>query len=119
MKLSSLLFLLSLFFVQTAILASCGNHQLSQDKDIINTSVAANEKVYISLDGLHCNSCVENLRSQFKAVSGIRKVSVDYTKKTDNIIIEFDNKITNLEKIKSTIPSEFKILTLRSIKIGS
>ncbi len=58
------------------------------------------KKVKITLDGMHCASCANNVEKAIRKVDGIANVSVSLM--TKKAIIEADDKVSN-EELKKAI----------------
>ena len=58
------------------------------------------KKIKITLDGMHCASCANNVEKSIKKLSGISNVSVSLM--TKKAIVECDDKVTH-EELKKAI----------------
>ena len=59
--------------------------------------------VTLKLDGLHCTSCSLNIDGELEETKGVLSSNTSYAK--SETMVEFDPKLVDLKKIKSTIES--------------
>ncbi|CAG8642900.1 7214_t:CDS:2 [Cetraspora pellucida] len=60
-------------------------------------------KANISLSGLSCMSCVQSIENALRRLQGVIVPSIHVYLSTNNAILEFDESMTNIEKIKKVI----------------
>ena len=61
------------------------------------------QKVKLSVEGLHCKNCADNLMNVVSLIRGVKKASVDYaTKKLESI---FDDDHVSRERLAREITS--------------
>jgi len=61
------------------------------------------KKLNISINGMHCKSCINLIESKVKSIDGIRNIKVNL--KSNQASVEFDSDKVNLNKINSEIES--------------
>jgi copper chaperone len=59
------------------------------------------EKTTLKVEGLHCNGCVRTVTNAIKRVAGVSEANVSL--ENEEAIIEFDEKETDLEKIRKAV----------------
>ena len=59
------------------------------------------KKKSMSVSGMHCASCALNIESAIKKMEGVSSVNVNFA--TEKLNVEFDENITNEEKIKKSV----------------
>ena len=59
------------------------------------------EKIILSISGMHCNSCAKIIETTLEEKEGVSSISVNYDSR--KAFLEYDEKKTNLNEIKSEI----------------
>ncbi len=59
------------------------------------------EKILLSISGMHCNSCAKIIETTLEEKEGVSSISVNYDSR--KAFLEYDEKKTNLNEIKSEI----------------
>ena len=66
------------------------------------------KKVKITLDGMHCASCANNVEKAIRKVDGINNVSVSLM--TKKAIVECDDKVSNEELKKAIEKTGYRVV---------
>ena len=59
------------------------------------------KKTIINISGMHCNSCAVNIEHDLRKEKGVKSANVNYV--TEKAHIEYDSKLTNLDRLKEVI----------------
>ncbi|MCX6793285.1 MAG: heavy metal translocating P-type ATPase [Candidatus Falkowbacteria bacterium] len=70
---------------------------MSEEKNIINSSSHANQKISLSLFGMHCSSCATLIERSLQKAPGVKQATVNFAAEKASIIFdENQTKILNL-----------------------
>jgi len=61
----------------------------------------ASEKIFISIAGMHCASCVLSIENALKSFKGVKDAKVNFA--SERAMVEYDPDLTDLEKIEKVI----------------
>lgn len=76
------------------------------------------KKITISLDGLHCGSCVARIEAGLKVVPGIESVSVSLSSRT--AFVAYDQTLLGIDHIKAWITElGYKVVGITEPPVGS
>lgn len=73
----------------------------SSASTVSNTKNSTNQRVSLSLSGMHCASCAGLIEKSIKKVNGVQKASVNFA--AEKAIIDYDQSLANTDQLVAAV----------------